>query len=390
MADNDDIFGTSDSDMPTRPVTGGQKSLGDSSTAEPLKSRPTQGRPTPTSDPSSLPTGGQIGSELARSMIDSEVPYHPVVIVGNSSSGKTHLVVSLLAALNMEGDWELRSEFCTDLKGSPEQTREGKRLYYELVQKFIQGKGAAATRGVSDVFFVPVKVSSKSDGERQFAFMESAGEWYTPDRDSPEYFQPLRESIKVFLTDFDKPITFVYLLPYTQINSIGSERSADDDVQQRQIAGEAIVGVIDQYHLVRGPNRYLDNHLFMVSKWDVHQRSTDSASSLDEVLLDCVDDVEPFVEKNYLQAYTKFRNLQATSNDIRIFHYSAGRMDGQRIVPMDRDSDTSRAISELQSKVWKWLWGNASQARYGNRTSPFQEAKPGLVDRIYRWLDGWL
>ena len=152
------------------------------------------------------------GAQLAAQM--EELGYHPVILFGSAASGKTSLLASLLATVRTEptllvttvlGDplLSLKSKYGRYLQSRSEA------FYFKTVQDFIDGRAPAKTN-IQLPFFVPVVFRPKNHSELRFAFMESNGEWYRPDRSSDAFFPVLRSEIENFIRHYQKGITFVH------------------------------------------------------------------------------------------------------------------------------------------------------------------------------------
>jgi hypothetical protein len=141
------------------------------------------------------------GRILAQNM--SESGYHPVIIFGTSSSGKSSLLGSLLASFQIDATHEIGISLGDSLM--PHDSPDGERanqyasaLYYRSVQEYIGGKGHQATK-VDIPFFVPVIIRPKDRNPIKFALMESNGEWYKPKPSTEQYFQQLRKEVESIL-----------------------------------------------------------------------------------------------------------------------------------------------------------------------------------------------
>lgn len=319
--------------------------------------------------------------------------FHPVVIVGNSFSGKTSLITSLLASLKLEADWGIGANLKdpvlpqnTDI--GRRQHEDASRIFNKVVQEFIAGKGAEKT-ATPYPFFIPLSIRSAKLGQAlNLAFLESNGESYAPRMDEDGFFADLQVVTETFIREFQGGITFIYVLPYTQVNVRGLNEDLADDPTRLRLAELAVVGVLQAYEKIR-VDKSKDRHLLLVSKWDAHleKRKLEESISISEVLLDTHSDIEPFLRGTYPQALSVFKSLAVDAPQRLITNYCSGLMSGRKVQPIGVDPEISHAIRSHQKKLWNWIWSSAS----GYSVSPFPESKPtSLIDRFFRWLSSWL
>ena len=319
--------------------------------------------------------------------------FHPVVIVGNSFSGKTSLITSLLAALKLEADWEVGANLKDPVL--PQNTDIGRkqhegatRIFNRVVQEFIAGKGAEKTQ-TEYPFFIPISLRSGKLGQTlNVAFLESNGETYTPRMDADRFFADLQEVTETFIREFQGGISFIYVLPYTQVNVRGLNEDLADDPNRLRLAELAIVGVLQAYEAIR-IDKSKDRHLLLVSKWDAHleKKKIEESITIGEVLLDTHSDITPFLRGTYPQALASFNALSVDGPQRQITNYCSGLMTGRKVQPTSAEPEISQAIRSHQKKLWNWIWSSAS----GYTVSPFPApAAPSLIDRFFRWLTSWL
>lgn len=377
------------------PVTsadeGESKAVGSMSAQEPE----TPSQPEPFEAPPSAEVGGvemlDPLLQLAKQLHSMDI--HPVVIVGNSNSGKTSLIISLLASLRLEADWGIVANLenpvlsnTTDI--GRRQHEDATRTFYKDVQEFIDGKGAEKT-SVPYPFFIPVSLRSAKLGQTlNLAFFESNGEAYTPKPESAEFFAALQKVTETFIREFQGGISFIYVLPYTQTEVRAINPDVAGEPERLRLAGLSIVGVLQAYQRIR-VDKSQDRHLLLISKWDAHleKKKHEELISISEVLLDTDSDIEPFLRETYLQALSEFKSIQVESPQRLITNYCAGLMTGRKVQPVGSNPEISYAIRSHQKKLWSWIWSSAT----GFSVNPFPEPKPmSLTDRFFRWLSSKL
>ncbi len=342
--------------------------------------------------PTLMPNGHEPEFQMAAQL--RALKYHPVVIFGNSASGKTSLITSLLAALKLEPEWEMGAILndpvvpqTTDYGRA--QQAEANRLFNRVVQEFIAGRGAEATK-TPVPFFVPMTVRSGTLNQSlKLAFMESNGESYAPDLQSDNYFAALRKDTEAFVRDYEGSISFIYVLPYTQINVRALNESSAEDPARLRLAELAVAGALQAYERIR-IHKNRDSHLLLVSKWDAHYdtKKQDEEVAMSEVLSDTYADVEVFLRQTYPQALSNFQSLSAPKDQRLVTNYCAGLMTGRTIQPLTEDLETRAAIRANQKKVWRWVWASALGYPNGQGATPFPstDLPPSLIDRFFAWL----
>jgi hypothetical protein len=317
--------------------------------------------------------------------------YHPVLIFGGPASGKTSFITSMLASLKLSADWKLSAQLnepiiSADTDFGTVQKEESKRLFYQTVQKFIEGQAASQTSAKLAPMFLPLTIRSGTLNQAlNIALMESAGEFYRPNPNSPEYFAKLRPDTESFIRDFEGGISFIYVLPYTMIDirATGVDRSLDP--ARLREAEAAIVGILEAYQQIR-VNKSRDFHLLLLTKWDAHfdQKKQEEELEMSEILVDTYDDVIPFLEETYPQALASLNSLQVMSNQRLSTNYCAGLITGRVISPNTKNIETRDAIREHQKKVWKWIWRNAVNDTFAT-VDPF--AKRVDQSGFFGWID---
>lgn len=346
---------------------------------------------TPTTDQSVVSTNPafQMASQLLR------FNYHPVLLFGGPASGKTSFVTSMLASLKLSSEWQVSASLnepviSTDTEFGIEQKERSVQLFFQTVQEFINGQAATQTSKKYAPLFLPLTIrSSKLNQSCNVALMESAGEFYRPAPDSPEYFAKLRSDLESFIRDFEGGMSFIYVLPYTQLNvrAVGVDRAADPLMLRE--AEAAVVGMIQAYQQIR-MNKSRDSHLLLVTKWDAHYDSKKREEEMEmaDILSDTYEDVGEFVQNTYPQALAALTSLHVEEPQRLVTNYCAGLITGRVITPNTKDVETRDAIRSHQKKLWRWIWRNA-QVDITMSSDPFpaDKARRGLLAVIDRILE---
>jgi hypothetical protein len=313
--------------------------------------------------------------------------YHPVVVFGNSNSGKTTMLLSLFALL-MTNEMRIGirlGEPLIDI-GQPtglESWERAQRLFGEATQRFIQGQAPNAT-ATREPFFVPLIITPPPPlPEVKIALMESNGEWYRPDWDTPALLPSFRKQIEDFIVHFPRAITFIHAVPRTQL-AIGSTQGVSgDDSNLIREADLAIVGAVSNYSRLR-TDRSDDYHALLITKWDAHSWVAGGGDVV-EVLTSPDEAVDHFVESNCPQSKAALRGLNLADGHFIVKPYCAGRIVGRDVVAFPADSQLGPIIQAYPKRLWNWIYRQAS----GGFELLAEPPKPWPV-RIAEGLLGWI
>lgn len=364
---------------------GTEKPTDTTSTSSGLRDESASGSAGPA--PSSVPpiTAAEDGYHVAAGL--AAAGYHPVVLFGSAGSGKTSLLLSLLALLREEPDLlcglDLGDAILNvDTPYGRYLRDQAEGFYGRKTQDFIEGRAAPKT-AIEAPFFIPLIIRPEHKPEIRLAFMESNGEWYRPDRESDRLFRPLRQQIEEFLSAYRDPVTFIHLVPYTQqaLYTPGGDQHTDE--QEIREACLAIVGALKAYKEVRA-NKIEDRHLMLVSKWDAHNRE-----ELDRVgvLQDTTGDLEAFLNDKYRQAFAEYRNLGLAPHQRQVEAYCAGQIRGQAVIMPKRGEELHDALILYPKRLWRWLYRTTLEQLGEPVVDPFPpEPQPNWFTRILNWL----
>lgn len=314
--------------------------------------------------------------------------YHPVILFGNAASGKTSLLLSLFATIKTEPELhtglflgepilDLDTEYGRYLHENSEQ------FFGQKTQDFIEGKAAPKT-ALQFPFFVPITFRPDNKPEMKFAFMESNGEWYRPDRSSGRLFPALRRQIEDFISNYQGGITFIHLIPYTQRAVYSAAAEKVSDAAEIQDASLAISGALQAYEKIR-INKQNDRHLMLVTKWDAH--SPPNVSKY-EVLTETSDDVARFANESYAQALTTFRGIGLHAAQMFLNSYCAGLMNEMGVLVLKQSNELRSAVINYPVKLWEWLYRGALEASDQFVVDPFPAPPPRSPWQEF--IDKWL
>ena len=322
------------------------------------------------------------GQKLAQAMEQSEV--HPVLIFGSANSGKSVMLASLLSFLrnnNLGLSATLISPLLESDSGVAKEVEiNAQQFFNHSVINFGDGQAPLATRSRLP-FFIPIEAacqSPASGGSVRVALMESNGESYHPDSKSPRFYSPLTPDVRAFLSVYEHSISVIYVAPVTQAAvRDGTASDARRDRADRRIAEHAIVGAIGAYKATR-PEKPIDHHLLLASKWDAYGSADKSGWTLDRILNDstAADDVVPFLQNYYKEALTSF-NTKLQSARCSIHQYCAGVMNA-RDLDRGRNQRLRPLLDCYSFDLWNWIHTNAS----GRSLTPPLQSRQTLQERL--------
>lgn len=325
----------------------------------------------------------KIGSELATIFKDNNV--HPIFIFGSKGSGKTSLLASLFRYIQVSVDSNAAIYLMDDIfPTTDERWRRhvswARDVFYKKVNDSIESTAPHATLEPSP-FFVPVKLKLKSGDEVKFAFLEGRGEWYMPDESAEVPFKPFKGLLQGVLQQFNGNATVVYVAPFTTggySRGEATEASRSADLRKSDLG---LVGAINEYISLRRAHFHQDNHLFLMTKWDIFC----GGISGDSFYSPNGDEIKEVFSERFELAWTRFQNLEASGvNQNKTFSaYCAGVIDGLSIQrPAQEDA---AVIDRYPRKIWDWLYKNhTGRLLYED----MQPKRPSLLDKFLAILRG--
>jgi hypothetical protein len=350
------------------------------------------GRDAPGSEDAGLESVDRLGAHLAHAL--QEGGYHPVILFGTNFSGKTSLLLSLLATLISEPRLATGLVLCDPIlsSGSGIGRRlhdEARKLFEVMTQAFLEGENIPATR-LPLPFFVPVELRPAGKPPVRLAFLESNGEWYRPLREkgkplvaSDRLYPQLRGEIEDLIATFQGGMSFMYLIPYTQ-GYVSAERDGMKDAEEIESASLAIAGVLRAYDRIRANHRVNDRHLMLVTKWDARSvRDIDRAGGLQEDRAD----LDEFVGHRYGKALAAFQGLAVAPEQRSLNAYCAGLINERGRLQMRQGDDAREVVMSYPVRLWDWLYRNALTAADQPAVSLFPKPpQPPAFIRAWRRL----
>lgn len=335
----------------------------------------------------------EAGRQLAQQM--QELGYHPVVIFGSTSSGKTTLLCSLLSYIRRDAgagaEVSLGEEFALSSEYGRWAHEKAAAFFFRAVHEHINERTQAATR-TQFPFFIPVVLQpGKGRPAVKIALLESNGEWYNPDTGSDRYFQKMRAEIAGLLRSFGGGVSFLHLAPVTQLEQYRESQDGDREKNEklRGAADLALVGCINSYRDLRAL-KHNDRHLLLVTKWDDHVAPQDPSNRFSEPSL---IEVKEVARTKYPLAYAAFANLDTGGDNHakQILQYCSGLISGRQI--LGRDAEVEAQLRRYPRTLWNWIYRSALSQRGGSPSPLYDEPRPpapnlrqrlaALLERIF-------
>ena len=318
--------------------------------------------------------------------------YHPVVIVGTAGSGKTALLLSLMGYLRGAS----KATNVQIMLGSPlldQTTQYGQQiqeqavgLFNQALQAFLSGVAPPATKATQP-FFVPVELQFHDGKVQKYAFLESDGEWYRPDYNSPNLYKDLRPELEALFRHFKGSISMFYVAPATQMSfadaSARSPRGGNNATSMRD-ASQGLVGAMQHYSTHRAAKRRLDQQVFLITKWDSVMEPGASTHGFEEPRL---EDAVSFARDNFSDAFAYFESMNVGDKASRkkiLMQYSSGLMSNRVIASPDR--------SELRALHYyhRTLWNLLSRFGFGTAVDPEAVTPRSVGNSLRNFTDGLL
>jgi len=215
---------------------------------------------------SSKPGAFSPGQALVRHLRD-KMGFHPIIMFGTQYSGKSAVLLSLLAyakyhpELRVQVDFaaqgveELFPEEYEEAKGVEHSTRFNwaNSIYDDQASDFEAGWMPESTQ-VRQPIYVPIQLR-REDVTTKFLFVEANGEWFDRDRKTGAY-KPLVDEFQYLLRYYDRPMSVIFVVPVVQA------RAHDFNLML-----DCIGKCISEYSWY-GRGQFGDNLLLLGSQWD--------------------------------------------------------------------------------------------------------------------------
>lgn len=283
--------------------------------------------------------------------------YHPILIFGTPTSGKSVLILSLLAYLNFELDSPGNCHFGEEIFSAEhlagfkdwrdKNNNSAKKIYENSVPDFFYGKLPEHT-DLENPVFIPVEfVPTNGEKAFKFALMESQGEHYQVDpsnnigsRNIPEIIQRLYEGYK-------RGLSIIYVAPY--LTGFKSDE-IDKIYKERRKCDQSIYDCISNYNKIRRLEcRSRDRFLFVLSKWDGLLKKGDTDNRFVEI-----DDLglSREIHARYGMSWTYFQKLpQEMTRNFMPYSVCVDENNMIKAVP----DDLRTIYTSFPASLWNWL-----------------------------------
>lgn len=294
-----------------------------------------------------------------------EKKYHPVMIFGDSGSGKSSLLASLLhfmqhdqnaGAICMLGDWILP----TDSDEGSRFAEEASAFFNRDIMAFNDGRPAPATR-VHVPFYIPVIVRpNNGKPDIRLAFLESKGEDYTPNSSTASFYPETKREISDVYENFPGPISLAIISPFTYRDVYTSVDVGEGEEDRIKLGDKALYGALQAYQRARRWPE-MDNCMFVLTKWDMYTKGV----SAPEFTNPPKGLAEKLIRERYPLAWNFFRNMPQFNN-VNAMQYSAGLIAGDGVITTP--DKFKPAVYRFPRALWNWIYINASggQSLYSN------------------------
>lgn len=304
------------------------------------------------------------GGNFIRFMEDKGV--HPVLVFGNQASGKSTMLLSMLAYAMGASDAGLgvgigQDPFPPSIEDAQARYNRAKEFLNVKVPAFSHGTMPPATT-TANPFFIPVDIEVRGFGETpktcKLAFLEGQGEWFEMDAKTGIEFKEMKPEITAILKRFPNPISVIFVAPC--VHPLGR---SDLDYSHRCLSN-----CVDQYKRLRG-DRANDHLLLVMAKWDDrHRPGTPGFNNPSADLL-----MEDLKKWNFIwSAYSTLGGVASKS----LLPYSAGVISDGSVNP---SGEHKTVLDRYNRILLNWLIGNATQTKAGKlieRPIPYPDAAP--------------
>jgi hypothetical protein len=320
-----------------------------------------------------------LGQDLSAIFKDQGI--HPVVIFGSSGAGKSSFIASLLRYAKRYNDSGLSLEFGEEI--FPTEDARWKDMnqlaqysFFTRDQTFADGNVLPADGGLTDPYFIPVKLTCPDKTQVSFAFLEGKGEWYQPDYSKTNPVQPFQAMLTGFLEQFNSPITAIFLAPFNI-----EEASVHHITGRLRESDQGLAGAIQEYSKSRRALMGWDKQIFLLTKWDVFCKGIVG----DEFADPNTDDVINLLRERFPDSWGKFLGVlpSGRGENQKVAPYCAGVISGSSVLtPAIED----RWLVDLYARrVWNQLHKDATKKALFSDLEPSPE---GLLDKFVNWLRG--
>ncbi len=338
--------------------------------------------------------------------------YHPILIMGPSSSGKTLLIRSLLSYLKSSPDSPINLTPGTGLippryADADSRNEEGVSFLDNSVGEHQRGTIARRT-DKTDPFFIPLRVEFKPDASSEpvrvnLAFLEGEGEWYQfevgggtagdeSDRMDTRKRKAFKSEIEEILKRYrDKGISIIYCVP-----SISEKTTETARKPIQELFGDmAMAAVIEQVTTLRGSMEN-DYELFCLTQWDNHfdnkQLVNMSGVDLNRKFVDELQSNSGDYGNSWGTLRNRFAGQRSSRYSLCAMPHASCRVEEGAIKRVDRNAVAF--FDFFARTLGNWIIGNATESLNGQRIHVFPDVdilgrkRTNLLETSVRVLSG--
>lgn len=279
-----------------------------------------------------------------------DIGRHPVLLFGNTSSGKSTILMSLIAALRQHEDVDVTLGDPIYPVGHARRDEAhdwAVDFFQRRAEAFIHNGEILPATEVTYPFLIPIDIHRTHAAQpMRLAILEGKGEWYEPSPTGASMYQAFQEEVANVVKFYDRGLSAIFVAPCFDY----------DDDRRMRAADIGLMGALEHYQRLR-ERREMDSLLFLLSKWDVHAAPiSDPKFGTPDA-----DDILSVLDRQFPDAWRKFKAMPRALGNERWFfmQYVAGYIvDEANHDPPERQL---AAFQQYPKILLNWLYGNASE-----------------------------
>jgi len=304
--------------------------------------------------------------------------YHPVILIGVATSGKTALLASLIRYL--KADTATPLTFMLD--GPLEETEAGEkshrlaeRFVNHIVNDFYDGKLPKRTPEY-DTYLIPLLIETNNGSEvARFAMLELSGELLSIDRTLDGLTRKLPDTLTEIYESYGESISVILVGPYvTGDPLLGLSERYKDEFRESDLALEGNLKLYRKYR----KNKNNDNIMFLLSKWDAHTKGLASPDFLEP----STELVDSLIRERYPTAHAEFKKLakneKTWSKQFTVAPYSSGLLGDGVALPIPPEFQST--MNAYPRRLWNWLYENATGGKL------YKEPSLSVASRMKKFM----
>lgn len=301
--------------------------------------------------------------------------YHPVILCGTSSAGKTTMLLSLCAFLKKTGEFDVQFGEWHSSGSAQDDAKldDARKFYNKKLQEFQRGLGPEGSAG-SLPYIIPIKITpTRNDLAKintstqqvepvRLAFMDMAGEWFKPISED-RLTQHQLSDVQKLLFHYDRSVSLLLLAPptakdgYTQNESQFEPWEKGTDFEKLMHHPDtALRNALSLYNT--RPSKRNDRLLFLLTKWDLAVKEGVDSPVFSEPSRTYV---EAELTSRFSDAWSAFKAMRISPNSKWMTQYCAGVIKGRDITTLEEGTAPREAIDRYAKVLWNWLYRGATR-----------------------------